>query len=164
MASIWICSFISFYMHNQMLPQEKQANGEKVNFQRVSTRPLAHNILVNNSELEVYACRSAQAANQPHSGGLPECRGPWTQATGLPSTHKSTFQPTNADHRRIGDRFQEEEEVLTQRRRLVGGPGFGKMRVAQLAHTNPIPPDPIYTQPRLVLIPTFQNMEGKQPT
>ena len=53
---------------------------------RFPCRLLAHHILDNN-ELEVFACSYAQATIQPQYGGPLECGGQWTQDDRLPCVH-----------------------------------------------------------------------------
>ena len=49
-------------------------------------RPLAH-LILDNSGSDVFAWCRAQAAIQPHLGGLLECGGLWTRAARLLGAH-----------------------------------------------------------------------------
>ena len=95
--------------------------------------------IIYNSGSEVFACSKAQAAIQPQFGGPLGCAGLCTHAPRLPCAQLTYNCQLSKDLDRL--KSQENQcwygkiSVVTRRRKLVGGPGFGRMEVATLNMT-----------------------------
>ena len=106
--------------------EEEKEEKVKVSF-HVGRSPTKFQKIVGQRYLHVLKCKPLFNHN---FGGPLECGGPWTHAPRLPCIHYTIFNlqvPVTED---FEDQFQKEEVILTwRRRRLLGEPGFEKMRV-----------------------------------